>query len=336
MSTFQQQYRQSQSVFIYKYEIAQALYNNLTASPSLTFDAFFSTVNYHTMAVSLEVSMTQLFQFYSSSAAKQIITTNMPLITPGNATSSSNVDLLYKLLCFDTLPQTLFGFLNSIIGIIFTSLFILQIVNERRRHSKHLRLMCHLSRFLYWFSNFLYDITWSLLVCALLTVIVKVGAAGSSNADAEILDDDVQNERIKGYSTHINPSFSPSTVVLSKDLMKTFKKLEKRRCCHSCYCCCGEVAGKTTTFRMLTGEYEPTSGQILICGQGRASARKSCVLIGYCPQFDWLIDNLNVDETLTLFARLHGLNEREIKDLCQNTIKLFGLETYERKEVQEL
>ncbi|CAF4275104.1 unnamed protein product, partial [Rotaria magnacalcarata] len=24
--------------------------------------------------------------------------------------------------------------------------------------------------------------------------------------------------------------------------------------------------------------------------------------MGFCPQFDWLIDNLNVVETLTLFA----------------------------------
>ena len=52
-------------------------------------------------------------------------------------------------------------------------------------------------------------------------------------------------------------------------------------------------AGKTTTFKMLCGQVEPTAGQVCIQGYDvttRASdARK---FIGYCPQFDALLDSL--------------------------------------------
>ncbi|KAG7396498.1 hypothetical protein PHYBOEH_002205 [Phytophthora boehmeriae] len=66
-------------------------------------------------------------------------------------------------------------------------------------------------------------------------------------------------------------------------------------------------AGKTTTMKVLTGDLLPSSGTAMINGfdicKERSSARKS---IGYCPQFDALIDLLTVREHLELFGRLKG------------------------------
>lgn len=72
-------------------------------------------------------------------------------------------------------------------------------------------------------------------------------------------------------------------------------------------------AGKTTTFRMLTGDLGITAGDAFVNGFSvRHSLRQVQRMLGYCPQFDALLDNLTARETLTLFARLRGLKEELI------------------------
>ena len=60
-------------------------------------------------------------------------------------------------------------------------------------------------------------------------------------------------------------------------------------------------AGKTTTFRMLVNDVKATSGEIIIDGNNMNDMAK--VEVGFCPQFDWLVNDLSVGETLLLFAR---------------------------------
>jgi len=56
-------------------------------------------------------------------------------------------------------------------------------------------------------------------------------------------------------------------------------------------------AGKSTTFKCLTGEQTPDSGKLLMGGHdvrtpgGFDAAR---CMIGYCPQFDAIFENLTV------------------------------------------
>ncbi|CAF1643077.1 unnamed protein product, partial [Didymodactylos carnosus] len=185
LTYIQSQYRQTETIFIHKYQIAQGLYNNVTTT-SLTFDAFYSTVNYHTAAVSLGVSMTQLYQFYSNSQSKQIITTNQPIITTNSASTSKAADVLLKLFCFDTIPLSLFGFLTTIVAMIFTSLLISIVIKERMNHSKQLQLMCKLPKFIYWFSNVMFDFILCLIICSILTIIIKI-AASSTDPLAEVV-----------------------------------------------------------------------------------------------------------------------------------------------------
>jgi ATP-binding cassette subfamily A (ABC1) protein 3 len=72
-------------------------------------------------------------------------------------------------------------------------------------------------------------------------------------------------------------------------------------------------AGKTTTFKMITGDEPISSGDIYVNGFNvKNSIQKVQRQIGYCPQFDGLLDQLTGRETLTLFCRLRGIKEYEI------------------------
>jgi hypothetical protein len=167
-------YLVTEDVFINKYQMAFALYNNLTSSvPSLTFNSYFSTVNYHCMPTSLSVGSTNLFQFYANSSAKKITTTNQPILT--TSTSYSALDQFFQLIyCFDTLPLSLFNFLNSILAALFISILIVPLIQERISRTKDLQLLTNLTKRSYWLSNTLSDLLACFVLCIILTIIIKV------------------------------------------------------------------------------------------------------------------------------------------------------------------
>ncbi|KAJ8778948.1 hypothetical protein J1605_013182 [Eschrichtius robustus] len=75
-------------------------------------------------------------------------------------------------------------------------------------------------------------------------------------------------------------------------------------------------AGKTTIFKMLTGDIIPTSGNILIRNKigSLTHVDSHSSLIGYCPQEDALDDLVTVEEHLYFYARIHGIPEKDIKE----------------------
>ncbi|CAF1000356.1 unnamed protein product [Rotaria sordida] len=531
------QWNESEDIFINRYQIGFGLFYNLTSTNlPLIFDVYFSTVNYHTMATSLSIATTSLFQFYANSSSKKIITTNQPILISEEQLSEEDTffEMIY---CFDTLPLSLFNFINSILAAVFIGMLSSNIIRERLTHSKDLQLLTRLSKFTYWFSMALYDFSICLILCTILTIIVKISAVYRVNSGAEVqiyvpdqyigyfflmfvlyslaslpyiyvysfipsteligfiiyfivnvlicfldvvlgfigvfsgsqklpdgslvnrtgtimtnirwvlsvifptvnlkhalfnirlrssdsciaavnsvmgtnysssepwmslnepglgiqflifigqmifwwfiivfieklwkiylkkmqyyfkrhkqtvttaiewndteLDEDVRNER----QLILNRSqLTKSAVVIVRDLVQEFKKrkeksVEKR--IHravdhlnffvspsSCFGLLGaNGAGKTTTFRMLINDIQPTSGEVII------NQMKNKSEIGYCPQFDWLVDHLNVTETLTLFARLKGLTSVDINDICMGMIQCFGLDKHEKQQIQKL
>lgn len=85
-------------------------------------------------------------------------------------------------------------------------------------------------------------------------------------------------------------------------------------------------AGKSTTFKMLTGELGPTSGNAWVGPNDvRSQRRQYLKCIGYCPQQDALIDHMTGAEMLTLFARLRGIPERQIRAAVEDTLDKLGL-----------
>ncbi|XP_064616373.1 ATP-binding cassette sub-family A member 2-like [Liolophura sinensis] len=85
-------------------------------------------------------------------------------------------------------------------------------------------------------------------------------------------------------------------------------------------------AGKTTAFKMLTGDIRPTGGDAWL---NRYSVTGDLLKvqqnIGYCPQFDALYDQLTAREHLQLYSRLRGIppkDERQVVDWALNKLCL--------------
>ena len=54
--------------------------------------------------------------------------------------------------------------------------------------------------------------------------------------------------------------------------------------------------------------------------------------IGYCPQFDALIERMTGRELLTMFARLRGIPESLIREVVASTINKLDLSKYADKQ----
>ncbi len=84
--------------------------------------------------------------------------------------------------------------------------------------------------------------------------------------------------------------------------------------------------------KVLTGDELPTSGQGFIGGRNivtnQIGARQ---LIGYCPQFDALLDLLSVREHLSMFAKIRGVPTAENKDVVEKTMKALGIDQFADK-----
>ncbi|KAK1277195.1 ABC transporter A family member 1 [Acorus gramineus] len=91
-------------------------------------------------------------------------------------------------------------------------------------------------------------------------------------------------------------------------------------------------AGKTTTLSMLTGEESPTSGTAYIFGKDILEHPKAARQnIGYCPQFDALLEFLTVQEHLELYARIKGVPEIRVKDVVDEKLIEFDLWKHSNK-----
>ncbi|CAG7827997.1 unnamed protein product, partial [Allacma fusca] len=78
-------------------------------------------------------------------------------------------------------------------------------------------------------------------------------------------------------------------------------------------------AGKTTTFKMLTGDIPVTSGDAYMCQYSvRKHLHKVYQRLGYCPQFDAVIEQLTGRETIRMFAHLKGIRESHIDNIVDN------------------
>ncbi|RHY14223.1 hypothetical protein DYB32_010862, partial [Aphanomyces invadans] len=91
-------------------------------------------------------------------------------------------------------------------------------------------------------------------------------------------------------------------------------------------------AGKTSTMKIMTGDVLPTSGAAMLGGFDIMSHQLEVRrLIGYCPQFDALIDLLTVREHLELFAAIKGVPPSLIDAIVNEKMDQMNLNDFEHK-----
>ncbi|XP_072225725.1 phospholipid-transporting ATPase ABCA3 [Leuresthes tenuis] len=94
-------------------------------------------------------------------------------------------------------------------------------------------------------------------------------------------------------------------------------------------------AGKTTTFKMLTGDESVTSGDAFIDGYSiLRDIKKVQQRIGYCPQFDAVLDHMTGRETLCMYARLRGIPEKYVSACVENVLRSLLLEPHADKLIR--
>ncbi|NWT46350.1 ABCA1 protein, partial [Chroicocephalus maculipennis] len=129
-------------------------------------------------------------------------------------------------------------------------------------------------------------------------------------------DEDVARERARVGSTPRH-----GHLLLLKDLTKVYRRRRAPAVDRLCVAippgeCFGLLgvngAGKTSTFKMLTGDTEVTLGEAWLKGHSVLTDLQSVHQhMGYCPQFDAITDLLTGREHLEFYSRLRGVPEEE-------------------------
>ncbi|XP_046856235.1 phospholipid-transporting ATPase ABCA3-like [Xenia sp. Carnegie-2017] len=158
---------------------------------------------------------------------------------------------------------------------------------------------------------------------------VYVDPFDSSHPNGDTEDSDVMAEKRRVLNDEVNED-----VVVVKDLTKIFKVPGRRRFAAvdhislgiplgECFGLLGvNGAGKTTMFKMLTGDVIPTSGTaVLDSWDIQTNLSRVRQRTGYCPQFDALIDFLTGREMLQMYAALRGVPNHVINPLIEDLMR---------------
>lgn len=90
-------------------------------------------------------------------------------------------------------------------------------------------------------------------------------------------------------------------------------------------------AGKTTTIKILTGELEPTDGDVKVAGFNPVSDRKNLhKIIGVVPEAQNLYERMTAKENLAFFAKLYDINPKRVDELLEQ----FDLQEWANKKVK--
>src|SRR6218665_898004 len=164
------------------------------------------------------------------------------------------------------------------------------------------------------------------------------------DGDGKIIEDsDVVQERQRIQSTPIEELVKTDPVV-TQDLTKLYgnfvavNQLSIGVSQKECFGLLGvNGAGKTTTFKMLTGEIRPSFGRAYIIGinvqEDLAQVHQK---IGYCSQFDSIIDQMTVHETLWMYACAHGIPPNVMEQVIDGLENRLTLKPYSNKQTGKL
>ncbi|ESO85211.1 hypothetical protein LOTGIDRAFT_221435 [Lottia gigantea] len=150
-------------------------------------------------------------------------------------------------------------------------------------------------------------------------------------------DNDVTDEKTRVANMNLD---NPKDSFILKDLYKrygTFVAVDHISVGipeRECFGLLGQNgAGKTTTFKMLTGDVMVTSGNAYLEQNNiKNKLQKVQENLGYCPQFDALIDQMTGRETLYMYGRLRGVPGSHLKGVVNSLIDIMMLRKHADKK----
>ncbi|XP_033746448.1 ATP-binding cassette sub-family A member 3-like [Pecten maximus] len=156
--------------------------------------------------------------------------------------------------------------------------------------------------------------------------------------DGNTEDSDVMEERKRIRDTPLDTLLETDALVIN-NIAKTYGSFKAVRGIsvgvgsQECFGLLGQNgAGKTTTFKMMTGDVFVSNGNAYLnkydVKQHLTQVQQN---LGYCPQFDALIDQMTGRETLTMYARLRGVPEEDIKSTVNDLIDTMMLRKHADK-----
>lgn len=92
-------------------------------------------------------------------------------------------------------------------------------------------------------------------------------------------------------------------------------------------------AGKTTTFKMMTADILPNVGNVFAsqtCSLEQ-NVTQYQTMLGYCPQFDPLLDKLTGKEMLYLMGRIRGISSKNLSRVVEELVETVNLQAHVNK-----
>uniref|UniRef100_A0A2K6G3B9 ATP binding cassette subfamily A member 12 n=1 Tax=Propithecus coquereli TaxID=379532 RepID=A0A2K6G3B9_PROCO len=185
-----------------------------------------------------------------------------------------------------------------------TASFVTYIVREHQTKAKQLQHISGIGVTCYWVTNFIYDMVSNLHHCKKNRINLDRSHQFYIQELFILVCSNYYHKDRKRYNSNTSLVWTKVYIFFPPS--------------NQCFGLLGvNGAGKTTIFKMLTGDIIPSSGNILIRNKtgslGHVDSHNS--LIGYCPQEDALDDLVTVEEHLYFYARVHGIPEKDIKEV---------------------
>ncbi|XP_004390763.1 ATP-binding cassette sub-family A member 2 [Trichechus manatus latirostris] len=326
---------------------------------------FYNNKGYHSMPTYLNslnnaILRANLPKSKGNPAAYGITVTNHPM----NKTSAS-LSLDYLLQGTDVVIAIFIIVAMSFVP----ASFVVFLVAEKSTKAKHLQFVSGCNPVIYWLANYVWDMQLQATVRevmartggepremagAVAEVTAGVGDPGGGGprtahpvpprrmpVSTKPVEDDVD---VASERQRVLRGDADNDMVKIENLTKVYKSrkigriLAVDRLClgvrpGECFGLLGvNGAGKTSTFKMLTGDESTTGGEAFVNGH---SVLKELLQVqqslGYCPQFDALFDELTAREHLQLYTRLRGISWKDEARVVKWALEKLELTKYASK-----
>ncbi|XP_056911569.1 ATP-binding cassette sub-family A member 5 isoform X2 [Takifugu flavidus] len=97
-------------------------------------------------------------------------------------------------------------------------------------------------------------------------------------------------------------------------------------------------AGKSSVMHMLSGDTDPTAGQVLMGDYSTESHHTDCPLehVGYCPQVNPLWPRVTLQEHLEIYAAIKGLRGPDVPGIISRVVNALELKDHLNKQAKTL